>query len=50
MVKGISAYNNSISNIFTFSGKVNLSGNIMSLTHGLHRNTLDPIPPPYLPE
>ena len=50
MDKGVSAYNDSISNIFTFSGKVNLSGNIMSLTHGLHRNTLEPTRPQDLPE
>lgn len=50
MNKGVSAYDNSISNIFTFSGKVNLSGNIMSLTHGLNRNTLEPTRPEDLPE
>lgn len=47
---GVSNYNSSISNIFTFSGKVNLSGNIMSLTHGLHINTLEPTAPENLPE
>ena len=47
---GVSTYNGSISNIFTFSGKVNLSGNIMSLTHGLDRHTLEPTQPEDLPE
>lgn len=49
MDKGVSSSDNSISNIFTFSGKVNLSGNIMSLTYGLNRNTLKPIRPEDLP-
>ena len=50
MHKGVSANDDSISNIFTFSEKVNLSGNIMSLTHGVHRNTLEPTRPEDLPE
>ena len=49
MYKGVSANDDSISNIFTFSEKVNLSGNIMSLTYGLNRNTLEPIRPEDLP-
>lgn len=50
MDKGVAKYNTNGLNSFTFSGKVNLSGNIMSLTHGLDRNTLEPTRPEDLPE
>lgn len=41
--------NSSKSNIFVFSGKVNLSGNIMSLTHGLDEHTYDLVSAAALP-
>ena len=50
MDKGVSKYSTSLSNTFTFTGQVNLSGNIMSLTHGVHRNTLEITWPEDLPE
>ena len=41
--------NSSKSHIFVFSGKVNLSGNIMSLTHGLDEHTYDLVSAAALP-
>lgn len=50
MDMGISKYATDVETTFEINyGKVNLSGNIMSLTYGLNRNTLEPIRPEDLP-